>query len=111
MGDSVNLGARLEGLTKEYGIKFMISEFTRAKLTRPDLHVATSRYSRQGQARAGQGLRSHPSRPPASESVIRNLIGEFEQGRAAYRKQDWTVAKKRFITCLTIRPNDGPAGV
>jgi adenylate cyclase len=32
MGDSVNLGSRLEGLTKEYGVKFIVSEFTRAKL-------------------------------------------------------------------------------
>jgi len=32
MGDSVNLGSRLESLTKEYGVKFIVSEFTRAKL-------------------------------------------------------------------------------
>jgi len=32
MGDSVNLGSRIEGLTKEYDVKFIVSEFTRAKL-------------------------------------------------------------------------------
>ncbi|MEO5667957.1 MAG: adenylate/guanylate cyclase domain-containing protein, partial [Bdellovibrionota bacterium] len=32
MGDSVNLGSRLEGLTKEYGVKFIVSEYTRSKL-------------------------------------------------------------------------------
>lgn len=32
MGDSVNLGSRLEGLTKEYGVRFIVSEFTRAQL-------------------------------------------------------------------------------
>lgn len=32
MGDAVNLGARLEGLTKEYGVAFMISEYTRNQL-------------------------------------------------------------------------------
>jgi adenylate cyclase len=32
MGDAVNLGSRLEGLTKEYDVKFIVSEFTRAKL-------------------------------------------------------------------------------
>jgi adenylate cyclase len=29
MGDAVNLGARLEGLTKQYGVKIIVSETTR----------------------------------------------------------------------------------
>jgi adenylate cyclase len=31
MGDSVNLGARLEGLTKRYGVSILVSEWTRAQ--------------------------------------------------------------------------------
>ncbi len=32
MGDSVNLGSRLEGINKEYGTHIIVSEFTRARL-------------------------------------------------------------------------------
>lgn len=32
MGDAVNLGSRLEGLTKQYGVTIIISEFTRRQL-------------------------------------------------------------------------------
>ncbi len=32
MGDAVNLGSRLEGLTKQYGVHIIVSEFTREKL-------------------------------------------------------------------------------
>lgn len=32
MGDTINLGSRLEGITKEYGVKAIVSESTRVKL-------------------------------------------------------------------------------
>jgi len=31
LGDSVNLGSRVEGLTKEYGVLFIVTEFTSAE--------------------------------------------------------------------------------
>lgn len=32
MGDAVNLGSRLEGLTKEYGVQILVSEYTRSAI-------------------------------------------------------------------------------
>lgn len=112
MGDAVNLGARLEGLTKEYGIKIMISEFTRAQLKRPDLFVRDLDDIRvKGKLEPVKVFEL--MRPDAlpSEQAIKNLIAEFELGRAAYRQQDWPKAKRQFMNCLTIRPDDGPASL
>ena len=35
IGDTVNLGARLESLNKEYGTRILMSEATQARLTMP----------------------------------------------------------------------------
>jgi len=112
MGDAVNLGARLEGLTKEYGIKIMISEFTRAQIKRPDLFARDLDDIRvKGKLEPVKVFEL--MRPDAlpSEQAIKNLIGEFELGRAAYRAQDWPRAKKQFMNCLMIRPDDGPSNL
>ncbi len=112
MGDNVNLGSRLEGLTKDYGIKCMISEFTQKAIVSKDLFT-----------RDLDDIRVKGKHEPVkvfdlirpdllrSEADIRNLIGEFEKGREGYRKQDWNASRKAFMACLAIRPDDGPASL
>jgi hypothetical protein len=45
----------------------------------------------------------------ANENQIRNLIGEFELGRTAYKQQHWKKANKHFLACLTLKPEYGPS--
>ncbi len=112
MGDSVNLGARLEGLTKEYGVKIMISEFTQRKLTRTDLFTRDLDDIRvKGKLEPVKVFELIRPDILRGASDIQNLVGEFHLGRDFYRKQDWTNAKKHFMQCLTIRPDDGPASM
>lgn len=112
MGDSVNLGSRLEGLTKEYGIKILISEFTAAKITANDIFKRDLDDIRvKGKLEPVKVFEIMRPDVLKAESHIRNLIFEFEQGRAAYRAQDWKKCRAHFMQCLTIRPDDGPANV
>jgi adenylate cyclase len=110
MGDAVNLGSRLEGQTKEYGIKIMISESTRKLLTRKDIPVRDlddlKVKGKTEPVRVYEVLRPDLLK---TETGLKDLIGEFEAGRAAYRAQKWKEAREHFTSCLKIRADDGPA--
>ncbi len=107
MGDSVNLGSRLEGLTKEYGIKIMISEFTYARMTKAkfftrdldDIRVK----GKNEPVKVYQLMR--PDFFPDAE-MIREFIAHFEKGRIAYKNQNWEEANRAFEKCLNMRPDD-----
>ena len=110
MGDAVNLGARLEGLTKEYGIKTLISEFTVAGFTKSH-HLYRDLDDIRVKGKNEPVKVFHLMRPDmlSSESDIRELIEVFTEGRRLYREQDWPKAQKTFEQCLKLCPEDGPA--
>jgi adenylate cyclase len=111
MGDAVNLGARLESITKEYGVRSIMSEFAVAKLQDPKAY-----FLRDMDDIVVKGKKDpvkifeliHPMIVP-TEVQLRDLLGEFQAARLAYRSQDWEKAKKHLMACLLIRPGDGPA--
>ena len=107
MGDAVNLGSRLEGLTKEYGIKIMISEFTQAKLTKGKFFTRDLDDIRvKGKNEPVKVF--HLMRPDflPTPGEIWKFIEFFELGRKAYTMQDWPESRKNFVTCLQMKPDD-----
>ena len=110
MGDSVNLGARLESITKEYGVRSIMSEYTAARLTDPKAY-----FLRDMDDIVVKGKKDpvkifeliHPMILP-NEKAINDLLGEFHFARESYRAQDWAKARKHLEACLMIRPTDGP---
>lgn len=107
MGDAVNLGARLEGLTKEYGIKLMISEFTHARLTKGRFFTRDLDDIRvKGKNEPVKVY--HLMRPDffPDQNQIREFIKNFESGRVAYKAQDWATSKEEFSKCLAMKPDD-----
>jgi adenylate cyclase len=112
MGDAVNLGARLEGQTKSYGVKILISEFTKEKLTGDKFFTRDCDDIRvKGKMEPVKIFELMRPDYLQNEQAIRDLIGEFEAGRIAYAAQDWAKAKAHFQKCHMIRPDDMPAEV
>jgi adenylate cyclase len=107
MGDAVNLGSRLEGLTKEYGIKIMISEFTHAKLT-PGKFFTRDLDDIRVKGKNEPVKVFHLMRPDflPTPDLIREFIAKFELGRKAYTAQKWEDSRQHFVSCLQMKPDD-----
>jgi adenylate cyclase len=110
IGDTVNLAARLEGINKLYGTSIIIAEDTRrlaqAAIEARELDIVTvagkSEPIRIYELMA-EGGQLDPTRAELRES--------FAQGLAAYRRQEWDAAQRRFEACLAVVPEDGPSAV
>ena len=94
LGDAVNLGSRLEGLTKQYGVDIMVAESTRVAV--PDYqfrkldqvrvkgkHEPVSIYE-------PMGLKSNISREELDELEL------YELGLKYYLRQEWDAAEADF---------------
>lgn len=107
MGDSVNLGSRLEGINKEYGTNIVISEFTHAVVK--DALVC----------RELDAVRVKGKKLPVKiyELLARKrgggdvpvFVGFFEEALEKYRRGAWDEAIAGFQTVLQERPGDPPA--
>lgn len=107
MGDAVNLASRLEGLTKEYGVKILISEFTYSKLT-PSKFLTRELDDIRVKGKNKPVKIYELMRPDIldSESLIKEFIDVFNQGRVWYRQQRWSDAKNSFMQSLKIKSDD-----
>jgi len=109
IGDTVNLASRLEGATKQYGAKILLSEMTVRDLKRPATLRELDLIRVKGKDRPvavyeSLGYRDH-------EPGLAALIELHAAGIAAYRAREWSKAGKAFEAALELYPDDGPAGV
>ena len=102
MGDAVNLGSRLEGLTKEYGVQIIVSEYTRAAV--PDfVYRELDRVRVKGKDKP-VGI-YEPICPVAqADEATTKELASYSEALNMYREQDWALAEERFAQLRRLFP-------
>jgi adenylate cyclase len=109
MGDNVNLASRLEGLTKEYGVRILISEATYLAVCNDYVCRELDRIRVKGK---NQAVKIYELVGPASKyQECAGLLGGFADALSAYREQRWPEAAALFARLLEQHPADGPTQV
>jgi adenylate cyclase len=112
MGDAVNLGSRLEGLTKDYGIQIMISEYTQKQLTPGRFFTRDLDHIRvKGKLEPVHVFELIRPETFRSQQDLQTFIDTFHAGRRAYAEKRWDDAVQAFNACLLQRPGDGASAL
>ncbi|MFB3925327.1 MAG: CHASE2 domain-containing protein [Syntrophales bacterium] len=107
MGDSVNLGSRLEGINKEYGTNIVISEFTHDKIQGAFICRELDSVRVKGKKFPVRIYELLAEEDGSGEQFA--WVKIFEEGLAKYRQQQWDAAVSDFRKVLEVRPDDQPS--
>jgi adenylate cyclase len=109
MGDNVNLASRLEGMTKQYRSRIVISEGTHKQVAEHFVCRELDRIRVKGkhQPVVVYELMDVAAARPKYQA----LITRFESAMEAYHAQDWRDAAGRFGELLVSYPEDGPTQI
>lgn len=114
MGDPVNLGSRLEGASKTYGTRILISEQTRDRagvdfVTREIDLIRVK--GKEKPTRVYELLSEQVDRDGVTLVLPAPALDSFQNGINAYRAQQWDQAEAAFKNCLTDFPGDPPSEI
>ncbi len=105
MGDSVNLGARLEGTTKEYGIRIIISETTNADIKGKFLTREIDRVRVKGK-NIPVAIFELMGEKGITKAEQMTHIPEFQKGYELYLLKDFQNAIGQFEKALSLNAED-----
>jgi adenylate cyclase len=109
IGDSVNLAARLQDITKRYGVGIIVDEATAAA-------VAASQSLRELDLIQVRG-RQRPEKifqVMHENGAFQNgeaVLAAYAEGRAALLQRDWPRAIAAFERALVLNPSDSPSAL
>jgi adenylate cyclase len=91
MGDAVNLGSRLEGITKQYGVGILATQPT---VEADPVHAFMKIDDVRVKGKETPVAIYEPLGPKDRlADAVRQNAAEFEAAYAAYQKQDWAIAE------------------
>jgi adenylate cyclase len=103
MGDAVNLGSRLEGITKEYGVGIIVGEGTRELVKKEVVFRELDRVRVKGKDEP-VGIYE----PMGLEGTVAKQVLEelklWNQALRAYRAQDWDQAEVALMNLSRMAP-------
>jgi len=108
MGDSVNLGSRLEGLNKLYGTNIIVSEMTFDRVRDEFWGRELDLVRVKGKDQPGK-IYELLSLVKTASPEQRALAEGFHAALAEYRKRNWDKAREALQKVLAQFPQDGPA--
>ncbi len=94
MGDTVNLGSRLEGLTKQYGVDIIVNEGTVTEV--PDFTFRELDLVRVKGKNRPVAIFEPVGETTALKKAELSDLKDYEGALAAYRSCDWDAARQRF---------------
>ena len=102
LGDAVNFGSRLEGLTKGYGVSIIVSETTKAEL--PDYAFRDlDRVRVKGKDKPVAIF--EPIGPKSSvDQATHDELKLYQQALKYYRDQNWDMAELQFLNLARMSP-------
>jgi adenylate cyclase len=110
MGDTVNLGSRLEGLNKPYGTRIIISETTREKIAKKPFVVRKLDKVRVKGKKEPITIYELLCRKDAARPALLDAVKHFEKGLEHYFKQRWDDAVVEFSKSDKLRKGgDAPS--
>ncbi|MFA6161357.1 MAG: adenylate/guanylate cyclase domain-containing protein [Patescibacteria group bacterium] len=108
IGDSVNLGSRLESLTKEYGVCLLVTESVKQELNNGYLMRQVDLVAVKGKKEPVKIFEVMKRSKNASQAD-KQVAKKFEDALAAYFTKDFAMAVSLTSELLSERPDDGPS--
>ena len=102
LGDAVNLGSRLEGLTKQYGVDIIVSESTRAAVSGHAFREL-DRVRVKGKDKPVTIYEPLGAKDKL-EKAVTDEMGLYAQALKLYRAQNWDMAEIQFLNLKQTAP-------